>query len=206
MVRQNIPAIHAPLLVLMTYLHPRNLRRSHQTRAKGSTRGPIALRLRSSTTSAGAITDRQGAAYRRLSAGTTFAHMRKCGRVSLSPSRHDRVPQNASDRRPWAYRPPRSARVPARHQGPTRLRSRGRADRGQRRDPALAPGPAPGRYGQQARDHARDRPRPPRARSVPRHPGQQAAGAQPRQPETTDTVGLHPPTRASVSQECRPAG
>ena len=30
---QNIPAIHAPLLVLMTYLHARNLRRSHHARA-----------------------------------------------------------------------------------------------------------------------------------------------------------------------------
>ena len=27
---QNIPAIHAPLLVLMTYLHARNLRRSRR--------------------------------------------------------------------------------------------------------------------------------------------------------------------------------
>lgn len=34
---QNIPAIHAPLLVLMTYLHARNLRRSHHTRAGGGT-------------------------------------------------------------------------------------------------------------------------------------------------------------------------
>ena len=32
---QNIPAIHAPLLVLMTYLPARNLRRSH-TRAAGT--------------------------------------------------------------------------------------------------------------------------------------------------------------------------
>lgn len=34
---QNIPAIHAPLLVLMTYLHARNLQRSH-TRAAGAAR------------------------------------------------------------------------------------------------------------------------------------------------------------------------
>ena len=27
----NMPAIHTPLLVLMTYLHARNLRRSRQT-------------------------------------------------------------------------------------------------------------------------------------------------------------------------------
>ena len=35
---QNIPAIHAPLLVLITYLHARNLRRSHHTRAAGTAR------------------------------------------------------------------------------------------------------------------------------------------------------------------------
>jgi hypothetical protein len=32
----NIPAIHTPLLVLMTYLHARNLRRSRQTPRTGS--------------------------------------------------------------------------------------------------------------------------------------------------------------------------
>ncbi len=32
---QNIPAIHTPLLALMTYLHVRNLRRSHRTPAAG---------------------------------------------------------------------------------------------------------------------------------------------------------------------------
>jgi hypothetical protein len=32
----NIPAIHTPLLVLMTYLHARNLRRSRQTPNDGS--------------------------------------------------------------------------------------------------------------------------------------------------------------------------
>lgn len=32
---QNIPAIHTPLLVLMTYLHVRNLRRSHRTPVAG---------------------------------------------------------------------------------------------------------------------------------------------------------------------------
>jgi hypothetical protein len=31
----NMPAIHTPLLVLMTYLQARNLRRSHHTRATG---------------------------------------------------------------------------------------------------------------------------------------------------------------------------
>jgi hypothetical protein len=31
----NMPAIHAPLLVLMTYLHARNLRRSRQARRNG---------------------------------------------------------------------------------------------------------------------------------------------------------------------------
>ena len=36
---QNIPAIHAPLLVLMVYLHGRNLRRSHHTRAAGGVAG-----------------------------------------------------------------------------------------------------------------------------------------------------------------------
>lgn len=36
---QNIPAIHAPLLVLMTYLHARNLRRSHHARAAGGVAG-----------------------------------------------------------------------------------------------------------------------------------------------------------------------
>ena len=32
----SIPAIHAPLLVLMTYLHARNLRRAHHARASGA--------------------------------------------------------------------------------------------------------------------------------------------------------------------------
>jgi hypothetical protein len=31
----NMPAIHAPVLVLMTYLHARNLRRSRQTPKNG---------------------------------------------------------------------------------------------------------------------------------------------------------------------------
>ena len=36
----SIPAIHAPLLVLVTYLHARNLRRSHHARAVLGSRGP----------------------------------------------------------------------------------------------------------------------------------------------------------------------
>lgn len=35
---QKIPAIHGPLLVLMAYLHARNLRRSHHTPAAGTAR------------------------------------------------------------------------------------------------------------------------------------------------------------------------
>jgi hypothetical protein len=35
----NIPAIHTPALVLMTYLHARNLRRSHHAQATGTAYG-----------------------------------------------------------------------------------------------------------------------------------------------------------------------
>lgn len=36
----NMPAIHTPLLVLMAYLHARNLRRSHQTPSHGKASQP----------------------------------------------------------------------------------------------------------------------------------------------------------------------
>jgi hypothetical protein len=51
---------------------------------------------------------------------------------------------------------------------PCAVRSRRRADRGLRRDPARPPSPAPGLEGQQAGHHAPDGARPPRPGSLPR--------------------------------------
>ena len=69
------------------------------------------------------------------------------------------------------------AGVPARDQRAARLRGGRGPDRGLRRDPARAPGAAPGREGQQTRHHAHHRSGPSRTRSVPRRPHQRAAGA-----------------------------
>ena len=59
---------------------------------------------------------------------------------------------------PDLHRPPCRPGLPAGHQRPASLRSRGSADRGLHRHAARVPGAAPGRQGQQARHHAADCP------------------------------------------------
>ena len=73
---------------------------------------------------------------------------RRVPNAGTGPARADQIPSG----RPNDHRPPRRLGLPAGHQRAARLGGGSGADRGLRRDPAQAPGPAPVRQGQQARD------------------------------------------------------
>ena len=80
------------------------------------------------------------------------------------PTGTDQVPAD----RAHHQRAPRRVGRSARHQRPAGFGGCRGADRALPRDVARTPGTAPGRQGQQARDHAADRPGPASARGLPR--------------------------------------